>query len=81
MKRKLILTVLCVFSIAYITPSKGQELSEQQIASVESQIDSVFKEMVILAEQLDYDGLSKGVDDRYKAGLFQMANITTLMPP
>lgn len=34
----------------------------------EKQVDSIFHEMILLAEDLDYDAMSYGVNDKHKAG-------------
>jgi hypothetical protein len=51
-----------------VETSTGQKISTLQKSRIEQQIDSVFHCSIKSAEQLDYDQLSKGVDDRYKAG-------------
>lgn len=48
--------------------SKGQNLTSLQKSKIERQVDSVFYTMVKAAENLDYDKISTGVDDRYNAG-------------
>lgn len=47
---------------------KGQNLKNQQKSKIEKQVDSTFQRMVKVAENLDYDKISKGVDDKYNAG-------------
>jgi hypothetical protein len=47
---------------------KAQKLTCQQKSTIEQEVDSVFITMVKAAEDLDYDKISKGVDDRYNAG-------------
>jgi hypothetical protein len=39
-----------------------------QISRIERQVDSVFLSTVKAAENVDYDKISKGVDDRHNAG-------------
>ena len=46
---------------------KGQNLKNQQKSKIEKQVDSTFQRMVKVAENLDYDKISKGVDDKYNA--------------
>lgn len=48
--------------------SHAQMMHSIQNPEIKHQIDSVFTEMLSLAENFDYDGLDSGVDDRYKAG-------------
>jgi len=67
MKTKLFIPVLLLL-FGFINSSNGQMLYSIQNPVIENQIDSIFKEMLTLAEKFDYDGLNKGVDDRYKAG-------------
>ena len=47
---------------------KGKNLKNQQKSKIEKQVDSTFQRMVKVAENLDYDKISKGVDDKYNAG-------------
>ena len=62
----LILTSILVFALTEI--SNAQRLSDQKKVLIEQQIDSVFQASVKVAEQIDYNELSKGVDDRHNAG-------------
>jgi hypothetical protein len=66
-------TIAALFLISFFSPVfngslKGQNLSIPNAAAIEKQVDSAFMTMVKIAERLDYDKLSNGVDDRYKAG-------------
>lgn len=44
------------------------QLSSQQKTIIEKQVDSVFRNTVKAAENLDFEKLSQSVDDKYKAG-------------
>jgi hypothetical protein len=46
----------------------GQNISAQQKTRIEQQVDSVFHQSIRNAERLDYDQLTRGVDDKYNAG-------------
>ena len=48
--------------------SKAQNLTSLQKSKIEREVDSIFYTMVKAAENLDYDKISTGVDDRYNAG-------------
>jgi hypothetical protein len=47
---------------------EGQSLSSQQQSTIEKQVDSIFQTAVKAAENLDYDQISRGVDDSHHAG-------------
>lgn len=66
MKTRLFIITLLLFGFVY--SSNGQILYSIQNPKIENQIDSIFQEMLTFAEKLDYDELSKGVDDRYRTG-------------
>ena len=68
MNRTLLLLMICPFFFGFIETSAGQNISTLQKTRIEQQIDSVFQCSIKAAEQLAYDQLSKGVDDRHKAG-------------
>ena len=68
MKMTPFFTVISFFLFFLIQLSKGQYLTEQQKTGIEKQVDSVFHTLVKAAENLDYDKISTGVDDRYCAG-------------
>ena len=65
MKTTLFISLICYFSFGFIDNVAGQN---QQNLRIERQIDSIFHVMIKAAENLDYDKLTTGVDDRYKAG-------------
>lgn len=48
--------------------SNGQNISNQQKTKIEEQVDSLFHQNIIAAERLEYDWLSRGVDDVHQAG-------------
>jgi len=60
--------LICSLIIGFIEPLMGQNVSNLQKTRIEQQIDSVFHHSIKAAERLDYDLLSQGVDDKYKAG-------------
>jgi hypothetical protein len=68
MKTIIILSLICLFLFGLTGLLRCQELSIQKKSRIEKQVDSVFQLSIKAAENLDYDKLSQGVDDRYKAG-------------
>jgi hypothetical protein len=46
----------------------GNNLTENQHQTAQTQIDSTFSVMLKAAENLDYGKLAQGVDDKYNAG-------------
>ena len=62
------ISFVLVFFFIFIGNSMGQKLSGQQKATAEGEVGAIFKNMVKLGEALDYDALSKGVDDQNHAG-------------
>ncbi len=68
MKKLIIISVSFLLSVGFIAQSKGQTLSKRQTEVIQNQVDSVFQKMVVLAEKLDFDKLSSGVNDSHKAG-------------
>lgn len=65
-QRTIFIAILLVFG--FFSQSKGQTLSGRQTEQIKNQVDAVFQQMVVYAEQLDFDKLSSGVDDSWKAG-------------
>src|SRR5665648_578384 len=57
-----------VLLFGLIEYSNGQNISNQLKTKIEEQVDSLFHENIIAAEHLEYDQLSKGVDDIHQAG-------------
>lgn len=68
MKKTLTISLICSLTLGFIEHSNGQNITNQQKLKIEKQVDSIFHIMVKAAENLDYDKISKGVDDRYNAG-------------
>ena len=48
--------------------SNGQSISNQQKIKIEEQVDSLFHDNIIAADRLEYDRLSRSVDDMHQAG-------------
>jgi hypothetical protein len=57
-----------VFFFVFIGNAMGQNHSGQQKTKAEAEVWAIFKMMVKSGEALDYDALSKGVDDQNHAG-------------
>lgn len=68
MKKLIIISITFLLSFGFISQSKGQILSKKQTELIKNQVDSIFQEMLGLAEKLDFDKLSLGVNDTYGAG-------------
>jgi len=68
MKRVFTISLIWCFILGFMHQVNGQGLLTQQKPVIEKQVDSIFHEMVKAAENMEYDKLSKGVDDRYHAG-------------
>ncbi len=67
---KTILTILLItfLSFGFNEQSRGQCLSDMQKSKIEKQVDSIFHTMIKAAENVDYNKISLGVDDKYNAG-------------
>jgi SnoaL-like domain len=68
MKKTITILLMYFFFFGYIEHSKGQDLTKLQKSKIEKQVDSVFHSMIKAAENLEYDKLSQGVDDKNHAG-------------
>jgi hypothetical protein len=68
MKTTLTIALLCFLTFGFNGQSKGQSLSNLQKSKIEKQVDSIFRTTVKAAENLDYDKISLGVNDKYNAG-------------
>lgn len=68
MKTFIITLMLFLFSNLFITPVNAQKLTGGKTESIKNEVETFFREMLVYAEQLDYDKLNSGVDDRYNAG-------------
>jgi len=64
-KKVFISSLICIFLFGFIKNATGQN---QQKLKIEKQVDSIFHVMIKYAENLEYDKLTKGVDDKYNAG-------------
>lgn len=65
MKRYYTIALVCFLSLTCIAQLKT---NDKQYSQSELEVDSIFKQMIFSAEQLDYAALHQGVDDRYKVG-------------
>lgn len=68
MKTTLTIAFICFLTLGCNGLSKGQSLSNLQKLKIEKQVDSIFLTMVKAAENVDYDKISSGVNDKYNAG-------------
>ena len=68
MKTTLTISLICFLLLGINGQSKGQKLTKPQQSKIEKQVDSIFQTMIKAAENVDYDNISLGVDDKYNAG-------------
>ncbi len=68
MKTTVTIALICFLILGFSMQLKGQNLTNLQKSKIEKQVDSTFQRMVKAAENLDYDKISLGVDDKYNAG-------------
>ena len=68
MKTLLALFLTCILAVGFTAQICGQTLTANRISEIERQVDSIFLSMVKAAENVDYDKISTGVDDRHNAG-------------
>jgi hypothetical protein len=68
MKKPKVIFVILLLTFGFTTQSEGQTISIKQSELIKNQVDSIFKTMVVLAEKLDLDHLSSGVNDSRGAG-------------
>ncbi|REE82871.1 SnoaL-like protein [Lutibacter oceani] len=68
MKRSIIISIYLLLSCGFISKTESQTFSNQHTELIKNKVDAIFQKMIILAENLDYDELSKGVNDKYNAG-------------
>lgn len=68
MKKTLTILIICILTAGLNGQLKGQNLTNSQKSKIEKQVDSVFLDAVKAAENVDYDKISAGVDDKYNAG-------------
>jgi|GEM_PF-605773 len=68
MSKTLSFALIVFLLFGLIEYSKGQNISNQLKTKIEEQVDSLFHENIIAAELLEYDQLSKCVDDIHQAG-------------
>lgn len=65
MKKAMLIVGFGFFSLGYVCNVSGQKPSSK---AIETRVDSVFHEMIKAGENLDYDKLTTGVDDKHRAG-------------
>ena len=68
MTKTLTISLTCFLILGFVEQSNGQNITNQQKSMIEKQVDSVFHGMIKAAENLEFDKLSKGVNDKYNAG-------------
>jgi hypothetical protein len=68
MKKAFFLISIFVAILAFVNIANCQNLSYSERFKIEKQVDSIFQTNIKAAESLDYDNLSKCVDDKHKAG-------------
>ena len=68
MKKTLAISLIGFLLVGFTELTKGQNITNRQKLKIENEVGTHFHSMVKAAEALDYDRISKGVDDRYQAG-------------
>lgn len=68
MKTTLAILLICILTLGFQRKLAGQNLTNLDKSKIEKQIDSIFLNMVKAAENVDYNKISSGVDDRNNAG-------------
>lgn len=68
MNKLTIISILFLLSFGFITQAIGQTLSNRQTEQIKNQVDSMFQKMLVLAEKLEFNKLSSGVNDTHEAG-------------
>lgn len=68
MKTTVTISLICFLVLGFNLQLKGQNLTNLQKSKIEKQVDSTFQRTLKAAENLDYDKISLGVDDKYNAG-------------
>lgn len=68
MNKLFLIFISFLLSFGFTAQSEGQTLSKSHTELIKNQVDSIFQKMVVLAEKLDFNELSSGVDDTNKAG-------------
>lgn len=68
MNKLIIISIFFLLSFGSAIQAEGENLSKKQTELIKNQVDSIFQQMLILAENLDYDELNSGVDDTRGAG-------------
>jgi hypothetical protein len=68
MTKTLTVLYMLILLLGFTSSSYGQKVSDKEKRIIEKQVEQNFHEMIKAAEDLDYDKLNEGVDDRYNAG-------------
>jgi hypothetical protein len=68
MTKTMTMVFMCILASGLADSSYGQKVSDKEQRIIENEIELNFHEMIKEAENLDYDKLNQGVDDRYNAG-------------
>jgi hypothetical protein len=68
MKKTVTISLIYFLILGFNGQLKGQSLSNMQKSKIEKQVDTIFLTMIKAAENVDYNKISMGVDDRYNAG-------------
>lgn len=63
-----LISILLLLTFGFVAQAEGQTLSKRQTDLIETQVDSMFQEMIVFAEKLEFNKLSLGVNDTHRAG-------------
>lgn len=68
MKKLTVISIPFFLSSVFILHLEAQSLPMYHTESIKNEIVSVFQDMLVFAENLDFDKLNSGVNDTHKAG-------------
>ena len=68
MKKLKLVSIFLFLLLGFVAQSKGQNVFKVQKEFIKNEVDSVFQKMLIFAEEINFNGLSSGVDDKHEAG-------------
>ncbi|WP_163707037.1 nuclear transport factor 2 family protein [Mangrovibacterium lignilyticum] len=66
--------ILFLLFVALELPAGAQQLSAQQEAVLQSEVNATFTQMLVYAEKLNYEQLNSGVNDSRAAGFITNGN-------
>lgn len=68
MKKLTVISIPFLLSSVFLLHLEAQNLPIYHTESIKNEVVAVFQDMLVFAENLEFDKLSSGVDDTHKAG-------------